>query len=167
MKQLNAEAKHHILLEYAPHDATRSFTALARRHGVTGGARLLRLWYSRWDGSPAPLQHRHGAGRPRTFSRQQVQQHIRTPILRSNRTARTVKYTELLPRVQQNSGTQISLRTLQRYGKEELGARCTRGKKRTAEERELLHIHRIRHACLLRVLYTHKVFCSACAFSVC
>lgn len=167
MTHLSAEAKHHILLEYATHDATRSFAALAHRHAVKGGAEVVRRWHERWDGTPASLDRKPGTGKARALSKAQVQQYIRTPILRSNRSHLAVKYTKLLPQVRARTGVELSLRTLQRYGKEELGARSTRGKKRTAEERELVHRHAVRHACLLRVLYTHKADCCACAFSVC
>ncbi len=38
MPHLSADAKHHILLDYCPHDTTRSFAALASRHAVKGGS---------------------------------------------------------------------------------------------------------------------------------
>jgi hypothetical protein len=139
MPHLSAEAKHHILLEYAARDTTRSFAALARRHAVKGGSETMRQWYLRWDGTPASLRRKPGTGRARALSTAQVKQHVRAPILRSNLAYRTVKYTKLLPQVQASTGVDVSLRTLQRYGKEELGARSTRGKKRTADECECTH----------------------------
>jgi hypothetical protein len=76
MPQLSAEAKHHILLEYAANDATRSFADLAARHAVKGGERVLRNSHQRWDGTPASLQHKRGAGRPRALNSTQVQLHV-------------------------------------------------------------------------------------------
>lgn len=134
MPHLSAEAKHHILLEYSPHDTTRSFAALARRHAVKGGERLLRLWHSRWNGTPASLQERSRSGRPRLLSRAQVARHIATPIRAANRAHRAIHYTDLLPRVREATGTQVSARTVRRYGEEELRAKQKRGVKRTAEE---------------------------------
>lgn len=64
----------------------------------------------------------------------QVSRHVRAPILAANRAHRAISYTELLPKVREKTGTQISLRSLQRYGKEELGAKQRRSKKRTAAE---------------------------------
>lgn len=61
---------------------------------------------------------------------------MRAPILAANRAHRAVHYTELLPAVRQKTGTDVSLRSLQRYGKEELGAKQKRGVKRTADESE-------------------------------
>jgi hypothetical protein len=150
MTQFSAEAKHHILLEYAAGDATRSFAALARHHAVKGGCETVRQWYQRWDGSLASLERKAGSGRPRALSTAQVQQHIAVPIRRSNRAYRAVKYTTLLPQVQRITGTNVSLRTLQRYGKEELEGRSTRGKKRTADEREHSHTHVVLCTALLR-----------------
>ena len=123
MPQLSAEAKHHILLEYSAGDATRGFAELARRHAVQGGARTVRRWHRRWDGTPASLQHKQGAGRPRALTSRQVQLHVQRPINAANRAHRAVHYTELLPSVRQKTGADVSLRSLQRYGKEQLRAR--------------------------------------------
>ncbi len=134
MPHLSADVKHHILLEYSPHDTTRTFAALARRHAVKGGERLLRLWHSRWDGTPVSLQERSRPGRPRLLSRAQVARHIATPIRHANRAHRAIHYPDLLPRVRAATGTQVSMQTLRRYGKEELAAKQKKGVKRTAEE---------------------------------
>jgi len=134
MPHLSADAKHHILLEYSPHDTTRSFTALAARHAVKGGERVVRRWHRRWDGSPASLQERPRSGRPRALSRAQVQRHIATPIRHANRAHRAIHYTDLLPRVRAATGAEVSLRTVQHYGEKELGAKKHKGIKRTAEE---------------------------------
>ena len=136
MPHLNAEAKHHILLEYAPHDTTRSFAALARRHAVKGGKQTVHGWHSRWDGTPASLQRKSGTGRARALSRAEVSRHVRAPILAANRAHRAISYTSLLPAVRAKTHSQISLRTLRRYGKEELKAKQMHTKKRTADESE-------------------------------
>ena len=136
MPHLSAEAKHHILLEYAPHETTRSFAALAARHTVAGGSGTVTRWHQRWDGTPASLKEQPRTGRPRTLSRAEVSRHVRAPLLAANRAHRAIHYTELLPRVRAATGSEVSLRSLQRYGKEELGGRDTRSKKRTAEESE-------------------------------
>ncbi len=139
MKQFAPEHKHSILLEYTPRSTTHSFAALAARHGVAGGERVVRRWHQQWDGTARSLQHKAGAGRPRALNRREVQQHVRTPILRANRAHKAVHYSQLLPQVQQKTGKDLSARTLRRYGKEELGAKQRRGKKRTAEESECTH----------------------------
>lgn len=150
MPHLNAEAKHHILLEYAPRDAARSFAALAARHAVKGGWQLLQRWYQRWDGTPASLQERVRSGRPRLLSRAQVSRHVRAPILAANRAHRAINYAELLPRVRAATGSSLSLRSLQRYGKAELGAQQKRTKKRTAAESEYAAACKTGRAYLLR-----------------
>ncbi len=134
MPHLSADVKHHILLEYSPHDTARSFAALARRHAVKGGERVVRRWHARWDGSPASLERRPGTGRARVLSRAQVQRHIATPIRAANRAHRAIHSPDLLPRVRAATGTQVSLRTVQHYGEEELRAKQKHGVKRTAEE---------------------------------
>jgi len=136
MKQFTPEQKHEVLLEYSPSSPTHSFSALARRHAVKGGARTVQRWHARWNRTPASLQHKAVSGRPRILSRAQVSRHVRVPILAANRAHRAVSYSSLLPTVRQKTGKQPSLRTLQNYGKEELGGKKKHTKKRTADESE-------------------------------
>jgi len=151
MKQFSPGAKHAILLEYIPHSPTHSFAALAARHGVAGGEEVVRRWHGRWDGTAASLQRKEGGGRPRALSSREVQQYVRAPILAANRKHKAVHYTTLLSPLQQKTGKEISLRTVQRYGKDELGARQRRGKKRTAEERQCIHTCESECSCVLHV----------------
>jgi hypothetical protein len=139
MPHLSADAKHHILLEYSCGVKGSGFKALAARHGIKDGATLLSFWHHRWNGTPQSLEEKAHSGRLRALSSAQVHRHVAAPIRNANRAARAVSYTALLPQVQAATGVDVSLRTLQRYGKEELKAATTRGKKRTAEERECLH----------------------------
>jgi hypothetical protein len=98
---------------------------------------VLRRWLQRWDGSPASLlERKQGSGKARVLSRAEINRHVRAPILAANRTHRAIHYTELLPRVQAATGKDLSIQTLRRYGKEELGGRDKPSKKRTAEESE-------------------------------
>lgn len=146
MKQFTPEQKHEILLEYSPRSSTHSLVALAHRHAVKGGRRTLENWLTRWDGTAASLQHAKGAGRPRSLTAEEVQRHIIAPIRRKNRAHQPVHYSELQPAVEEQTGKQVSSRTIRRYGKEEGGGRVTRGKKRTAEE-----CASVQHTSMLRV----------------
>ena len=141
MQHLSAEAKHHILLEYHARSPTRSFAALAARHAVSGGARTVQRWHSRWNGTSRSLERKEGSGKERALSRAQISRHVRAPILAANRAHRPVHYPQLLDSVRERTGTQVSLRTLRRYG-QEMGATMKRGKKRTAEESECTHTHK-------------------------
>ena len=145
MSHLSAEAKHHILLEYAPHDTTRSFVALARRHTISGGARTVQRWHERWDGTPASLKRKAGTGKAPLLSRAEVSRHVRAPILAANRAHRAISYPDLLSEVQRKTGKQIALRTLRDYGKQQLGASQRRTKKRSADESE--HTQQSRDRC--------------------
>jgi hypothetical protein len=132
--------KHSILTHYCAGERSADFTALARRFAVAGGARTIRRWYERWDGTPRSLETKTRSGRPRALSKREVLQHVRTPILRANRAHQAVHYPAVEEAVRQKTGRRVSLRTIQRYGKEELGAKQRRGKKRTADECECIHI---------------------------
>jgi hypothetical protein len=60
-----------------------------------------------------------------------------------------VHYTELLPSVRQKTGADVSLRSLQRYGKEQLRARDKKTKKRTSAECECTATCADEQECLL------------------
>jgi hypothetical protein len=157
MSHLSADAKHHILLEYTPGVRGHGFKALAARHEIKGGAALLSAWHRRWDRTPQSLEEQPRSGRPRTLSSAQVRRHIAAPIRNANRAAQAVSYPALLPQVQAATHTDVSLRTLKRYGKEELHATAKHGKKRTAEESQSLHM---RLVCASRVVaqrHAHKL----------
>jgi hypothetical protein len=139
MSHLSAETKHHILLEYRAHSSEHNFAALAARHAIAGGERTVRRWHEGWNGSPASLEELPRAGRPRMLTPAQVSRHVRAPILAANRAHRAIHYTDVLPKIHAATGQQLSLRTLQRYGHDELGARDKHSKKRTAQEGECVH----------------------------
>lgn len=136
MKQLSAEAKHAILLEYQPRSATHSFSALAARHSISGGSQTLEKWFQRWNGTVESLTRRSGSGRPRALTTTQVQRYIRQPVLQANRAHRAIHYPDLMPRLRQQTRQSVSLRTVQRYGRNELKIRDKKGIKRQASECE-------------------------------
>jgi hypothetical protein len=122
----NAEQKNMILTLYRHHDRSSSFSALARRFCIKGGKGTVQRWHRRWNHDAASLLRKKGAGRPRILSKPQVTRYVRQPIQRSNRKHEPIHYSTLLPRVIDNSGKNLSLRTLQRYGKEDAHCRAKR-----------------------------------------
>ena len=134
MSHLTPELKHEILKEYLPHSRDNSFLALAGRHNIKGGKGTIQRWYARWDGTPSSLRQRAGAGRHRLLSAAQLRDTIALPIRNRNRAHHAVHYTELLPTVRDRTGTSVSLRTIQRYGKEIVRARDKSTRSRTAGE---------------------------------
>lgn len=136
MKQLSADAKHAILLQYRSRSAAHCFAALAARHSIAGGERSVRRWHQQWNGTAESLKRNRGSGRPRALTTTQVQRYIRQPILQANRAHRAIHYPSLLPRLRQTNAASVSLRTVQRYGQKELKIRDKRGIKRMASEGE-------------------------------
>lgn len=140
MKQLTAKHKHSILMEYCPYTPSNSFTALAARTGGGLTQSTIQRWYQRWDGTPASLERKPVSGRPRVLSRAQAARHIRPRIRSANRNARAIHYTDILAPVRAATDKKVSLRTLQRYGKEELHVTQKQTKKRTAAERKCTYM---------------------------
>jgi transposase len=136
MKHLTPHHKHSILLEYQPHSRDHSFAALAARHGITGGYKVIERWHTQWDGTATSLEEKQHTGKQRILSSQEVQRYVAPHIRAKNRSAQRVHYTDIHSAVEAQTGRHMSLRTLQRYGKEELHAHQTHGKKRTADESE-------------------------------
>jgi transposase len=141
MTHFTPEQKHEILVEYQPRSTTHSFSALAARHAVGGGGRTVRNWFTRWDGTPASLQHKKGAGRPSILTHLEVQRHIATPVRKKNRAGERVTYSQVAQLVREKTCKQISNRTVRRYGKEQLGIKKTTGRKRSADECECTYTH--------------------------
>lgn len=141
MSAFTPESKHRILLQYRPYTRDGSFEALARRYSVEGGKTTVRYWYSKWNGSAASLQRKAVKGRPRKLTKAQVNRHIKPKILAANRRAQAIHYPSLLPSVQAATGTSLSLRSLQRYGQQDLGVMKKHTKKRTAAESKCLKIN--------------------------
>ena len=108
----------------------------------------MQRWHARWDGTPASLKRKEGTGKAPLLSRAEISRHVRAPVLAANRAHRAISYPELLPEVQRKTGKQLSLRTLQRTGKEVLRARSKRTKKRTADESKLIQQGGRRCACV-------------------
>lgn len=118
MRLLTPQLKDMILRQYRPFDRNNSFAALARRYDIRGGKRTVHRWYMRWKQTPDSLEQKRGAGRPRLLSAAQIRDTITLPIRNRNRAHRAVSYPQLLPTVREQTGTEVSLRTIKRYGKE-------------------------------------------------
>lgn len=149
MKQFTPEQKHHILLEYRAHSTTHSFAALATRHSVSGGKSTVQRWFSRWNRTAASLQHKKGAGRPRVLTQTEVQRYIAAPIRRLNRSFLPARYGDVAQQLRARTGKTVSDATVRRYGKEQLGIKKGRGKKRTAEESKSTYTLKPEQHCVL------------------
>jgi hypothetical protein len=146
MRGFSPQYKQRILGHYRAGVRGAGFQALACRFAVKGGASVVRRWHARWDGTPASLIERHRSGRPCILSRAEVSQHVRAPLLAANRAHRAIHYTTLLPAVRQKTGKQLSIQSLRRIGREQLGAKHKRSKKRTSQESECTAIRGMEHA---------------------
>jgi hypothetical protein len=136
MKQLTPEQKHSILTHYSARRKGETLEKVLALHDVKASRRAVELWQKQWDGTIASLQHKPVPGRPHVLTPAEVQRHIAAPIRRKNRSTQRVRYTDLVESIQHKTGKQVSPRTIQRIGKNELRGRKTRGKKRTADECE-------------------------------
>jgi transposase len=134
MPQLTSNQKHDILVRCANKNSHESIVSVARAYNLKGGSRVIRKWRQEWDGTPASLERKSGSGRPRLLSSAQVRQYIQLPIRNKNRGHTPVHYPQIQDTIKRKTGKQISLRSTQRYGREEAGVKQKRTVKRTAAE---------------------------------
>jgi len=127
--------KHRILKEYCAGNRCSSFRSLARRFGISGGESVVRSWFRHWDGTPSSLKRKAGSGRRATLTPTQVERYIVKPIRRCNKNHVAVEYHDLQEVVEQKAGHSVSVRTIQRRGKEGSGIQFHSTIPRTPQER--------------------------------
>lgn len=134
MKQITPEVKHSILSHYTSPNNTQTLALILSLHQVNASRQAVESWRKTWDGSVESLKHRGGAGRPRILTKREVTRYIKRPIRDANRSSKCIRYSRVAQSVREKTGKGVSDRTIRRIGKEQLGGRKTRGRKRTAEE---------------------------------
>jgi hypothetical protein len=134
MPHLTSLQKHNILRSYTASTPKITFESLAQQHNIKGGGRVIQRWYSRWNGKPQSLQRQKGSGRPSILSTQDINNYIKTPIRNKNRSFTPIHYPELKSTIIEKTGKPISIQTVRRIGKTQLGVKQKRTKKRTIEE---------------------------------
>jgi transposase len=139
MPQLEPYQKHNILQLYLSSDNHDSMETLAHRYNIKGGKYTIIRWLQQWDGTPESLERKKGSGRPTILTSKEVRDTIQLPIRNKNRSSQPIHYTDLLPSITQKTGKKISLSTIQKIGKNKLGAKQKRTNKRTAVESKHTH----------------------------
>jgi transposase-like protein len=137
MTRYTPEFKHTILSLYATHIRGRSFESLARIHGIPGGRRTIHRWYHSWNGTAASLEPKQGQGRTRILTTTETYQHITRKIRTRNRTPRSINYAQVRSALIRKTNKQVSLRTVQRIGKQQLRIKAKTTKTRTIKECKL------------------------------
>jgi hypothetical protein len=157
MPQLTAQRKHDILIHCQSRHAGESEVNIAATHGALVSARTIYNWRRRWNGTPQSLEHKPVSGRPRVLTPAEVSRHVRAPILAANRAHTAVSYTKILPTVRCKTRKQLSLRTLQRTGKEQLNIRSKAAVRRTHDEGQCsTTVMSAAHACWSSTVLTNS-----------
>jgi transposase len=118
MKIGSPDFKHFILTMYQRQTRGSGFDALAAQYNIPGGGKTVQRWYEAWDGTPESLKRKPGQGRPRKLSEAEVRRYVLTPVRKRNREGIPIQYREVLAPLQEQTGKRVSLRTVQRVGKE-------------------------------------------------
>jgi transposase len=136
MTHFTPEVKHSILLEYCAGDNNHGFEALARRHAVRGGRRVVKRWFDRWDGTPQSLQEGDRTGRPRIVNADKAGAIIKQSVGRANRKHMAIDYVKVADDIRTKTDADVSVRSVRRWGRE-MGVQHKRAIARTENERRI------------------------------
>lgn len=156
--KFSAELKQHILTQYTAHSIDNSYRALSRRYGLASDGRTIKRWMKQWDGTAASLNDGHRSGRPRLLTDIEVHNNIHQPVVAANRRHECIDYSSLHRRLTHTIHKRVSLRTVQRYGRQRSGVRGKRARRLSSHERTHTHTHTHTHQLILthaaQVCYT-------------
>ena len=134
MKQLTPEVKHSILSHYTSPNNRDTLSSILSLHDIRASRQSVNNWKNQWDGTIESLKHKSVSGRPHILDQRELTRYVETPIREANQSSVPIRYTSIANSIRQKLNKNISDRTIQRYGKEELGGKMGRGKKRSADE---------------------------------
>jgi hypothetical protein len=156
--------KHQVLKEYAAGTRGHTFNDLASRYGIRGGKPLLSKWYKQWDGTESSMERHPGSGRRVLLTQRQVRRYIVKPIRRANKAHVAIDYPELKEGIEEKIGQTISLRSIQRYGKEQGGITSETTVAKTEQERKYRHNINCIYRGDVHAILTLKNYCHFCPF---
>jgi transposase len=139
MPQLTPNEKHDILTLYSSDNSKYSMESLAHQYEIKDGKQTIWRWYHQWNGTPESLERKSGSGRPTILTSKEVKDNIQLPIRNKNRSSQPIHYPDLLPSITKKTGKKISVETIRRIGREQLGIKQKRTNKRTAVESKHTH----------------------------
>lgn len=142
MGKYSPNFKQNILTQYAPNQHQNGFHSLATRYKIPGGASTIKRWYDRWNGSIESLNRKASSGRKPILNTQQIKQYIGNIVKKKNQNHQHINYYTIQQQIKQKTNKSISLRTVQRYGKEKLGIKKRRTKKYMNRECKCTYINR-------------------------
>jgi transposase-like protein len=116
-RRYDAEFKRSVLSEYLPGVKGAGFAALAKRFHVKGGAMLVRSWWiaQKRNESLTKRTRPHRAGK---LSPAEIGAYIREFVTAKNQSKVAVDYGDVQAHVKKKTGKDISLRTIQRLGRQ-------------------------------------------------
>lgn len=106
-----------ILEEYEPRVRGKGIRALAKKHKVQGGHNLIKYWLSKWDGTVESLETVSGGDRRSILTNREKNKYVDRYITRRSKKD-AVQYPEVKVHIENKTGKNISLPTVQRIGHE-------------------------------------------------
>ncbi len=128
------QLKHNILTHIQTNPENKTQKQIVGLYGINVSKQTINKWFHKWNGTAASLERKIGSGRQHILTNNEIKKYIETPIRKQNRAGEKVKYTNITDGVREKTGKQVSLSTIQKIGKKQLGGRLKKGIKRTVEE---------------------------------
>jgi transposase len=136
----DAVFKQRVVEYYLQNQPNLSFRYVANIFQIKGGHATVKRWFDRYNGTVSSLQQRYRSGRPPILNKQKINQYITEPIRSYNRRSHTIDYRQITNYVRQKTNINVSLRTVERYGKN-AGIKPMKSIKRTYTECEYKSDH--------------------------
>ncbi|CAF4340181.1 unnamed protein product [Rotaria sp. Silwood2] len=118
---------------YLRNQPNLSFRSVANHFRIPGDHATVKRWYDRYNGNLSSLQHHHRSERAPILNKKQINKFITMVIRSHNRLSSSINYTKLVKSVREKTNTNLSLRTIQRYGNKN-GIKCKKNIKRSHKE---------------------------------
>jgi transposase len=134
-KEVSCDQKQEILQEYQPKVRGKGFKSLAKTFKVKGGACAIRRWYKKWDGTKESLEKDSGGDRRSILSEKEKKTLI-SGFINKKAKKDAADYREVHENVESKTGKKISVKSVQRLGKE-LGSTSKRTKRKTPYEGQI------------------------------
>jgi transposase len=114
----DAPFKHRVLQYYKPGVRGHGARATASRFLLPDHSLVLQ-WAAQWDGTVESLERKVGSGRKRKLTHEESTTHIEEFVRKRNKAGISTSYKEVKAEVESKTGKTVSLRTVQRIGRED------------------------------------------------
>jgi transposase len=106
-----------IARKYSPNKRGSGYQAIANLYELPS-PNLVKYWVEKYKETKGEMKNRAGGNRKRKLDDEECEEHVRKFVVQNNRDGIAVTYKDVQNNVKKRTRKDVSLRTVQRYGKE-------------------------------------------------